>query len=121
LRRTGRSDNGVLVQFQSCWSANWCLRGADTIVADFEKSFCQQRSQRTLIITEVQVQLKENRAQPRYRWRKGLPGSEPASTSGVLRIHTDEGLYGEAHVRRGLIAKDVVDRRIREGCLAPTR
>jgi L-alanine-DL-glutamate epimerase-like enolase superfamily enzyme len=66
-----------------------------------------------LIITEVQVELKEKPAQPVFRWRKGLPGSEPASTMGILRIHTDEGVYGEAYVRRGLIAKDVVDRRIR--------
>ena len=70
-----------------------------------------------MIITEVQIELKEKPAQPLFRWRKGLPGSEPASITGVLRIHTDEGVYGEAHVRRGIIAKDVVDRRIREELL----
>jgi L-alanine-DL-glutamate epimerase-like enolase superfamily enzyme len=70
-----------------------------------------------LIITEVEIQLKENPAQPRFRWREGLPGSEPALTTGILRIHTDEGVYGEAHVRRGIIAKDIVDRRIRQELL----
>ncbi|MEU0571674.1 hypothetical protein ABZ297_40630 [Nonomuraea sp. NPDC005983] len=36
---------------------------------------------------------------------------------GVLRIHTDEGLIGEAHTRRGLIVADLVKRRIREDLL----
>lgn len=70
-----------------------------------------------MIITEVEIQLKEKPAQPAFRWREGLPGSEPASIGGILRIHTDEGLYGEAYVRRGIIAKDIVDRRIREELL----
>lgn len=33
---------------------------------------------------------------------------------GILRVHTDEGLVGEAHTRRGVIVSDLVDRRIRE-------
>jgi hypothetical protein len=37
-----------------------------------------------------------------------------------LRIHTDDGLYGEAHVRRGVIVKDLVDRRIRDELLGKT-
>ncbi|MCQ6273351.1 hypothetical protein M8J71_23190 [Pseudarthrobacter sp. R1] len=68
-------------------------------------------------IIDVEVQLKDNPAWPGFQWRKGLPGSEPASTSAILRIHTDEGIYGEAHVRRGVIAKDIVDRRIRDELL----
>jgi hypothetical protein len=35
-----------------------------------------------LIITEVEVQLKEKPAQPGFRWREGLPGSEPTSIGG---------------------------------------
>ncbi|MEU6263607.1 enolase C-terminal domain-like protein [Saccharopolyspora shandongensis] len=33
---------------------------------------------------------------------------------GILRIHTDEGLTGEAHTGRGLIVADLVKRRIRD-------
>lgn len=68
-------------------------------------------------ITDVEVELKDNPAMPTFKWRKGLPGSEPAITSAVLRIHTDEGIFGEAHARRGVIAKDIIDRRIREELL----
>jgi L-alanine-DL-glutamate epimerase-like enolase superfamily enzyme len=70
-----------------------------------------------MIITAVDVELHESPAQPAFDWRKGLPGSEPAHTSGILRIHTDDGLYGEAHLRRGVIVKDLVDRRIRDELL----
>ncbi|MFI6724356.1 racemase [Streptomyces sp. R-74717] len=64
-------------------------------------------------ITDVTVELVDLPAQPSFRWRAGLPGSEPAVVGGVLRVHTDEGLVGEAHTRRGLIVSDLVDRRIR--------
>ncbi|GAA2800485.1 mandelate racemase family protein [Kitasatospora paracochleata] len=64
-------------------------------------------------ITDVTVELVELPAQPPFRWRAGLPGSEPAVVGGILRVHTDEGLLGEAHTRRGVIVADLVDRRIR--------
>lgn len=65
-------------------------------------------------ISAVEVDLIESPAYPKFQWRKGLPGSEPEYISAVLRIRTDEGVFGEAHVRRGVITKDLVDRRIRE-------
>jgi L-alanine-DL-glutamate epimerase-like enolase superfamily enzyme len=49
-----------------------------------------------------------------FRWRDGLPGSDPAVVGGVLRIRTDEGLVGVAISRRGVIFEDVVDRRLRD-------
>ncbi|MFE7333042.1 enolase C-terminal domain-like protein [Streptomyces sp. NPDC057565] len=64
-------------------------------------------------ITDVTVEMLDLPAQPPFRWRAGLPGSEPTVVGGILRIHTDEGLVGEAHTRRGLIVSDLVDRRIR--------
>ncbi|MFE7392558.1 enolase C-terminal domain-like protein [Streptomyces sp. NPDC057582] len=64
-------------------------------------------------ITDVTMEMLDLPAQPPFQWRAGLPGSEPAVVGGILRIHTDEGLVGEAHTRRGLIVSDLVDRRIR--------
>ncbi|WP_439681144.1 enolase C-terminal domain-like protein [Embleya sp. MST-111070] len=64
-------------------------------------------------ITDVTMELVDLPAQPPFRWRAGLPGSEPATVGGILRVHTDEGLVGEAHTRRGVIVADLVDRRIR--------
>ncbi|WP_406300773.1 hypothetical protein OG948_55185 (plasmid) [Embleya sp. NBC_00888] len=60
------------------------------------------------------VELVDPPAQPPFRWRAGLPGSEPAVVGGIPRVHTDEGLVGEAHTRRGLIVADLVARRTRE-------
>ncbi|MGW1554440.1 enolase C-terminal domain-like protein, partial [Streptomyces sp. NPDC002346] len=68
-------------------------------------------------ITDVTVELVDLPAQPPFRWRAGLPGSEPPVVGGILRVHTDEGLVGEAHTRRGLIVADLVNRRIREDLL----
>lgn len=65
-------------------------------------------------IKDVQVQLIETPAQPEFRWRAGLPGSEGASVGGVLRILTDEGIEGLAFSRRGKILADLVERRIRK-------
>jgi L-alanine-DL-glutamate epimerase-like enolase superfamily enzyme len=64
-------------------------------------------------IVDVTVELIELPAEPPFRWRDGLPGAEPPRIGGILRIHTDEGLTGEARTTRGVIAQDVVDRRIR--------
>ncbi|MCX5085083.1 enolase C-terminal domain-like protein [Streptomyces sp. NPDC056121] len=65
-------------------------------------------------ITDVSVELVDLPAQPAFRWRAGLPGSEPATVGAILRVHTDEGLVGEAHTRRGVIVADLVGRRIRD-------
>lgn len=65
-------------------------------------------------ITEVDVVLvDEPAASPVFRWRDGLPGSEPARVEGWLVIRTDEGIVGYGHTRRGLIVRDLVDRRLR--------
>ncbi|MEW9518586.1 enolase C-terminal domain-like protein [Streptomyces tubercidicus] len=68
-------------------------------------------------ITDVTVELVDLPAQPAFRWRRGLPGSEGPGVGGILRIETDEGLRGEAHTRRGVILADLVDRRIRDDLL----
>lgn len=65
-------------------------------------------------INDVQVQLIKTPAQPEFRWRTGLPGSEGANVGGVLRISTDEGIEGLAFCRRGKILADLVERRIRK-------
>ena len=50
---------------------------------------------------------------PPWRWRAGLPGSEPAVVGAALRVLTDDGLVGTAHSSRGVILEDIVDRRLR--------
>ena len=65
-------------------------------------------------IVDVEVHLVEVLAGPTFRWRTGLPGSEPTQTGAWLRILTDEGLDGAAFVLRGPIVKDIVDRRLRD-------
>ncbi|SEN68360.1 enolase C-terminal domain-like protein [Nonomuraea pusilla] len=64
-------------------------------------------------ITDVTLELIDLPAQPPFRWRAGLPGSEGPAVGGILRVHTDDGLVGEAHTRRGRIVADLVERRIR--------
>ena len=65
-------------------------------------------------IDAVEVHLVEVPAvDPPFRWRQGLPGSEPATTGAYLRIRTDEGVEGVAWCGRGVILSDLVDRRIR--------
>lgn len=68
-------------------------------------------------ITRVDVQLAPIPAQPRYRWRDGLPGAEPALTGAWLQLETDSGHVGLAPCNRGLIFKDLVDRRWRSELL----
>ncbi|MGH3501817.1 MAG: hypothetical protein ACRDQA_13175, partial [Nocardioidaceae bacterium] len=63
-------------------------------------------------ITNVSVDLVDLPAQPAFRWRDGLPGSEPQVTGGIVRIRTDEGLEGQARTRRGPIVRDLVQRLI---------
>ena len=64
-------------------------------------------------ITDVQVHLYTIPAVDRFRWRAGLPGSDPTVTGAALRIITDTGLEGLAFTLRGVIVKDLVDRRLR--------
>jgi L-alanine-DL-glutamate epimerase-like enolase superfamily enzyme len=64
-------------------------------------------------ITDVKVHLVPYPAQPAFRWRAGLPGSDPGGTGAVLRIITDAGLEGYATTSRGVILADLVERRIR--------
>lgn len=68
-------------------------------------------------ITDVTFELVDLPAPPPFRWRAGLPGSEGSVVGGILRIHTDDGLTGEAHTPRGHIVADLVKRRIREDLL----
>jgi L-alanine-DL-glutamate epimerase-like enolase superfamily enzyme len=66
-------------------------------------------------IISVDVHLVDEPAvTPAFRWRDGLPGSDPAHTSGWLVLTTDEGHRGYAPCRRGRILGDIVDRRIRD-------
>ena len=65
-------------------------------------------------ITNVDVVLVDKPAfSPAFVWRKGVPGSDGPITSGWLVIETDAGITGYAHVTRGIILKDYVDRRFR--------
>jgi L-alanine-DL-glutamate epimerase-like enolase superfamily enzyme len=68
-------------------------------------------------ITDVEVCLVASPAQPTFRWRDGLPGSEPAGTGAWLRLKTDEGLEGLAFSHRGLLLKDIVERRLKNELL----
>jgi L-alanine-DL-glutamate epimerase-like enolase superfamily enzyme len=65
-------------------------------------------------ITDVTIDLVEIPAPPKFDWRRGLPGSEGPTVGGVLRVHTDDGFLGEAQTPRGLIVRDLVERRIRD-------
>lgn len=64
-------------------------------------------------ICDVKVHLINVPAEPVFRWRDGLPGSEPAGVWALLRIVTDEGYEGFALSGRGVILADLVERRLR--------
>ena len=69
-------------------------------------------------ITAVEVVLIDQPAvEPAFRWRVGLPGSEPARTEGWLVLRTDTGIEGYAQYRRGIILEDLVNRRLRSELL----
>ena len=75
-------------------------------------------------IVSVDVRLvAEPPVSPPFRWRDGLPGSDPAQETGWLVLTTDDGRHGFAPCRRGAILADLVDRRIREELVGadPTR
>ncbi|TDD69930.1 racemase [Jiangella aurantiaca] len=65
-------------------------------------------------IVGVTVDLVHVEAAEPFRWRDGLPGSEPALVGGVLKIHTDAGVVGTARTNRGVIVRDIVERRFAE-------
>jgi L-alanine-DL-glutamate epimerase-like enolase superfamily enzyme len=66
-------------------------------------------------IVSVDVLLSDEPAvQPAFVWRRGLPGSDPARTTGWLVLTTDEGIRGFAPCARGRILTDLVDRRLRD-------
>ena len=66
-------------------------------------------------IVDVSVHLvDEGPVEPAFRWRTGLPGSDGSHTAGWLEVRTDEGVTGYAYTRRGVILKDLVNRRIRD-------
>jgi L-alanine-DL-glutamate epimerase-like enolase superfamily enzyme len=50
---------------------------------------------------------------PAFRWREGLPGSEPDLIGGLLRVRADDGTEGIALTERGAIVEDLVQRRLR--------
>ncbi len=68
-------------------------------------------------IADVKFHLIAVPAQPYFRWRAGLPGSEPARVGGLLRIITDEGIEGLAYTYHGPIVADLVERRLRQELL----
>src|SRR5918993_1853791 len=49
-----------------------------------------------------------------FRWRAGLPGSDPTNISARLTIRTDDGVNGVAYAPRGRIVADLIDRRLRD-------
>lgn len=63
-------------------------------------------------ITSITVDLVDLPAEPEFRWRQGLPGSAGVETGGILRVRTDDGIEGIARTRRGVIARDIVERRL---------
>ena len=64
-------------------------------------------------ITSVDVVLSDEPAiDPPFRWRDGLPGSEPDRVEGWIVIGTDEGIVGYGSSIRGVILNDVVQRRL---------
>src|SRR5437588_3914474 len=65
-------------------------------------------------IVDVRIHFMPTPAAPPYRWRAGLPGSEPAGVGAELRVVTDEGVEGIATTHRGKIVTDLVERRLRD-------
>jgi L-alanine-DL-glutamate epimerase-like enolase superfamily enzyme len=63
-------------------------------------------------IASVELVRRELPPQPDFRWRAGLPSNEPARTGGALVITTEDGHVGRATTSRGVIAEDIVTRRL---------
>lgn len=67
-----------------------------------------------MLITNVTVELIEERVERTFRWREGLPGSGTTRRNAWLRIETDEGITGAALMWHGPIIAELVDERLRE-------
>ena len=65
-------------------------------------------------ITAVEVEVSEQPVTQPFRWRAGLPGSDPINFSTRLTIKTDQGVDGVAYAPRGRIIADLIDRRLRD-------
>ena len=67
-----------------------------------------------MLITSVEVVRVSVPAQdPPFRWREGLPGSDPEVDGAWLVVRTDDGVVGLSFTNRGVILQDIVDRRLR--------
>jgi L-alanine-DL-glutamate epimerase-like enolase superfamily enzyme len=64
-------------------------------------------------IIDVKAYAIREEIQP-YMWRAGLPASGSFKETTVLRLVTDEGLEGVATFRRGAIAIDLIERRLKK-------
>ncbi len=65
-------------------------------------------------ILDVKAYLLPKEANPlSFQWRAGLPGSDPVQERAVIRVVTDEGIDGFAEAQRGVIALDIVHRRLK--------
>lgn len=67
-----------------------------------------------LVITDVAVHLSDWPAEPQFRWRIGLPGSDGETIGALLRIECSTGAVGLAPTRRGPLLAELVDRRLRK-------
>lgn len=66
-------------------------------------------------IVDIDVQLvKVTGAVPPFRWREGLPGSDPDGVGAVVSVRTEDGAQGHAFDPHGAIVADVIERRLRE-------
>ncbi len=65
-------------------------------------------------ITDVLVTIDDRPNPHTFRWRAGLPGSDPRAITARVEIATDEGISGVTYVARGAIIADLFDRRLRE-------
>src|SRR3954454_5782058 len=90
--RFGRTSS-LLLSFCLYWSGRSRSVQPPTRLSPRSGPASDPEGSQPVIITDVEVELKENPASPNFNWRKGLPGSEPAPVSAVLRIRTDDGLY----------------------------
>ncbi len=65
-------------------------------------------------ITDVRAYVVQYETKRPFRWREGLPGSDPVSEVCWLRILTDEGVDGLAASGHGAIVADIVRRRLKD-------
>jgi L-alanine-DL-glutamate epimerase-like enolase superfamily enzyme len=63
-------------------------------------------------ITHVEATVRTVAVEPEYRWRDGLPPSGATTDLTVLEVRTDEGFTGVARIPRGVLSRDLVERRV---------